>query len=1101
MSFYRLFQDPPAAYRLVPFWFWNGDMDAGEIVQQIKEMAEKGIGGFFICARQGLTSPYLSDEWFEYVAIAVEAAQSYGMEIWLYDEYPYPSGMSGGEVTLQHPDAKHRQLLHRSIAVTGSQTFRYDLPWARILSAKAVPLESETEGQDWSQAIDLMQSIGSVPAESVFQSTGLTTYTNKRFFTAQLQKQLKWDVPPGRWMISIFLEKEVEDFKYFGHYVDPCHKAAMQTFIATTHEQYARRFGQHFGQTVKGLFTDEVGLLGHIPWSASLPDFFREHTGYDLVENLPSLLYARGEQAARVRYHFFQSIHLLLGEAYYKPVSEWCERHQLQFLTEVPAMRMTTQRYSHVPGGDSAHEKIGRSLEWILDRNAYSLRADPRIASSLAHQSGRERASIECFHSVGWSMTLQDAKWMLDRLAAFGINLFVFHAFFYSISGLRKHDAPPSQFVQNPYWDHFRALADYAGRLGYIMSQGRADISIAMVHPVTTFWTHMGNAFHQFQYCGNDAAEEQALERLKQDWAYLCKQMVFHQIDYDHLDPELLAEASIEDGHLFVGQARYRVLLLPPISNLEAAAWSQIQVFLQAGGVVISVGLLPYERIDRNQNIEAEALQAFGLSYSPAQQYWQTLTEGEQTKELPWVKGTHAAYFIPCAGGARRANAIERVLPLLRQYVPPAITLEAVTGDCTSLLVQQRILPDEARLIFIAHQEGMEKTLRLRLAENLAGQRIERLDITSGKVTSVPVEQTKDGWSVPLLFAPYESHLLRFSSHQAGPETEKILIEGEPQQPWVLALAMQEAWKLKAQQDNVLRLGHFHFMLDPENVGVQKGWHNGIDAQKWPLVEAKTFINQCADISDKQRFPLQFRQTFGVSPHSSLSYPLHCWYQAAFFVEKLPPTCKLMMDEDALSGIYTLYLNGKQINAQDFVLDGRPGYRQLVCEVQPFLKQGMNQLVAHIEIQRDDDGIRDPLYMSGPFGVFLDASGEATLSEPPETGRVQSRAVQGYPYYAGTLCFTREIIVETLPHEKTFALGLQGWEKQIHDCVEVLVNGNSLGVCCWSPYRWEGDSDILRAGVNTVEIRVTNTLNAMLEGTYFDDALHQLVPVHLYLQR
>jgi hypothetical protein len=893
-----------------------------------------------------------------------------------------------------------------------------------------------------------------------------------------------WEVPAGRWTVIIFLEKELEGFKYYGHYVDPCHCEAMQTFMRTTHEQYVRRFGQYFGQTIKGMFTDEVGFIGRIPWSARLPAFFRGRTGYDLLENLSALLYSRGEQTARIRYDFFQSMHLLLGAAYYEPVGAWCEQHHLQFVTEVPSMRMTTQRYSHVPGGDSAHEKLGRSLEWILDRNAYSLRADPKIASSLAHQFGRERAMIECFHSVGWSMTLQDAKWMLDRLAALGINLFIFHAFFYSISGLRKHDAPPSQFLQNPYWQHFRSLADYAARLGYVMSQGRADIQIAMVHPVTTFWTHMGNPFHSFQYCGDDAAEEQALERLKRDWAYLCKQLLHHQVDYDHLDPELLAEATVEEGQLVLGQARYRVLILPPMTNLETAAWSQVKAFLHAGGTVISVGLLPYERIDRDLDIAAECLEEFGLATSPTSEYWQELHADEQGRF--WIKGTHSSYFIPCPGGAQQAHVIEPLLTLLRQSIQPVATLKGVVGDTASLLMQQRILPDESRLLFITHQEGMDKTVRLHLAECPAGQVVERLDLASGNVTAMAVEQNEDGWSVVLPFAPYESYLLRFSSHEAVREVDRAV-------PWELVVNVQEAWKLTAQQENIVRFGSLHFALDVERTGMQMEWQLGECAQSWPQVEAKPFINQCVDIADRQSFPLQFHQTFGLPVDSSLVYPLHCWYQTTFRVEALPALCKLMMDEDAIGGIYTLYLNGKHIEPHNFVADGRYGYRQLACEVQQFLKSGINHLVVAVEVQRDEDGVRDPLYLSGPFGVSLDAKGIATLVQAPEAGVPHNGVIQGYPYYAGTLCFIREIFIETLPQEKTFVLTLQGWDS--HDCVEVLVNGRSLGVSCWSPYRWKGDTNTLRTGSNTVEIRVTNTLNAMLEGTYFDEMLHQIVPI------
>lgn len=202
------------------------------------------------------------------------------------------------------------------------------------------------------------------------------------------------------------------------------------------------------------------------------------------------------------------------------------------------------------------------------------------------------------------------------------LNFFVLHAFYYTVSGLRKHDAPPSQFLQNPYWPYFRHFADYAGRLSYALSQGKTDIAVAVVHPVTSFWTHMGNPFHGFHYRGLSEAEERRLERLKRDWAELRKQLLLHQIDYDHLDPELLAEGRISDSSLVIGQACYDVLILPSMSNLEAAAWKKIQDFLRAGGKVISVGLLPYERIDDEGLDEAELLEWFGLRHSPAPGYW-----------------------------------------------------------------------------------------------------------------------------------------------------------------------------------------------------------------------------------------------------------------------------------------------------------------------------------------------------------------------------------------------------------------------------------------------------------------------------------------------
>jgi hypothetical protein len=329
---------------------------------------------------------------------------------------------------------------------------------------------------------------------------------------------------------------------------------------------------------------------------------------------------------------------------------------------------------------------------------------------------------------------------------------------------------------------------------------------------------------------------------------------------------------------------------------------------------------------------------------------------------------------------------------------------------------------------------------------------------------------------------------LRFSSREVIRE-----VDVDQSIPWELVINVQEAWKLTAQQENIVRFGSFHFALDMEQTGMQMGWHHGENTQTWPQVEAKPFINQCADIAERQSFPLQFHQTFGLPVDSSLAYPLHCWYQTTFRIEALPALCKLMMDEDAIGGIYTLYLNGKHMELHDFVAGRLYGYRQLACEVQQFLKPGINHLVVAVEVQRDEDGVRDPLYLNGPFGVSLDAAGMAILVQAPGAGVPQSSVVQGYPYYAGTLCFTREIFIETLLQEEKFALTLQGWDG--YDCVEVLVNGSSLGVGCWSPYRWEGDTNMLRTGINKVEIRITNTLNAMLEGTYFDVLQHQIVPI------
>ena len=90
--------NPAMKYRPVPFWSWNDKLDPAELRSQIQEMHKQGLGGFFMHARGGLQTAYLSPEWMECVNACLDEAKKLGMEAWLYDENGWPSGFGGGLV-------------------------------------------------------------------------------------------------------------------------------------------------------------------------------------------------------------------------------------------------------------------------------------------------------------------------------------------------------------------------------------------------------------------------------------------------------------------------------------------------------------------------------------------------------------------------------------------------------------------------------------------------------------------------------------------------------------------------------------------------------------------------------------------------------------------------------------------------------------------------------------------------------------------------------------------------------------------------------------------------------------------------------------------
>ena len=100
-------------YRPIPFWSWNDDLKIDELVRQIDVMKENGIGGFFMHARGGLKTEYLSDRWFECINACVKESIKTDMNAWSYDENGWPSGFAG--MKLLEDKNNHEKYLDKSI--------------------------------------------------------------------------------------------------------------------------------------------------------------------------------------------------------------------------------------------------------------------------------------------------------------------------------------------------------------------------------------------------------------------------------------------------------------------------------------------------------------------------------------------------------------------------------------------------------------------------------------------------------------------------------------------------------------------------------------------------------------------------------------------------------------------------------------------------------------------------------------------------------------------------------------------------------------------------------------------------------------------------
>ena len=71
----QLFQNPTSEYRGTPFWAWNGKLDKERLTEQIDVFQKMGLGGFHMHVRTGMDTPYLNDEFMDYVCHCIENAK------------------------------------------------------------------------------------------------------------------------------------------------------------------------------------------------------------------------------------------------------------------------------------------------------------------------------------------------------------------------------------------------------------------------------------------------------------------------------------------------------------------------------------------------------------------------------------------------------------------------------------------------------------------------------------------------------------------------------------------------------------------------------------------------------------------------------------------------------------------------------------------------------------------------------------------------------------------------------------------------------------------------------------------------------------------
>ncbi len=559
------FAEPPARCGHQMFWSWNTEVTERRITEMLEQFAERGIGGVLVHPRPGMITEYLSERYFALWRHALGECGRLGLECHIYDENAFPSGSAGGLVLAERPDLAAQVLraeLHTEAPVS---------PDGELLAAYRPGAEPERlpEGADLGKALA--------------------------------------DGP----VVTLSLERGGRRA-----YPDLSRPEVTRLFLRLTHEQYARRFAEHFGREIAYAFADEPGVTcrdGLVLSDYLLEEFRAEH-GYDLTDRLDAFL-ADGPEAEAVRFDYFRTLNRLWVGNFARAIYAWCDEHGLAFTGhynehEWPAPEtvpdaMWGQRWMQAPGIDLLGFQFDET-----DRAANALYLlTMKEAASVGNQLGAESVFCEAYGARGYEMAIPELKPLSDWLLACGINVIDPHLSHMSIAGARKYEWPQTISDHASWWPCYGIQARHDARATLAVTQGRARNRVLLLHPTLSGWLHyLPRSFRLGEGRG-----EARIGRLRESQSAVVQALADGQVDFDLGDELIMAELGrLEGGELRVGEGRYRLLVLP--QNMETWLGSTrdlVEQFLRAGGTLLALGDPPARLEGRPSEAPAALAAAF----------------------------------------------------------------------------------------------------------------------------------------------------------------------------------------------------------------------------------------------------------------------------------------------------------------------------------------------------------------------------------------------------------------------------------------------------------------------------------------------------------
>lgn len=386
---------------------------------------------------------------------------------------------------------------------------------------------------------------------------------------------LKWKAPQGktRWMILRIGSTTTGEVvaaapdSGIGLDCDKFSKEALDRHFDLFLDPLLNKLKPWCGKTLTALMMDSWEA-GKQNWTSTLPDFFKNHRGYDAT---PWLLAMTGrivksvDATERFLFDMRRTQTDMFNENFLAHFKERAGRHGLKFSAE--------------PYGDGNFESLEYSefLDYPMSEfwihYIYGGVTTSKMAASTAHLWNRPIVGAECFTGTPFNSKLTEHPYAMkaegDYMMTVGVNRFVYHVFAHQpyVGG-----TPGSIMTMGPFGTHLNrnsvwaeqavGLNTYNARCAYLLQQGLYAADILYI-------------------------KDEGISSGINDYDITAPATPYGY-RWDIGSRNVLDKISVKNGKLFLSHGmNYRLLVLTPMKQCSPELLEQVKRLIKEGATVI----------------------------------------------------------------------------------------------------------------------------------------------------------------------------------------------------------------------------------------------------------------------------------------------------------------------------------------------------------------------------------------------------------------------------------------------------------------------------------------------------------------------------------